>query len=107
MHLHAWVRGSDLDVEACQRACAAAGIGREFDLRPLDGRTHHNFAYIFRALLLPPDGDEICVEAERHLDLNGGGVVRASAGFWLDKAGEPLRGGVRAARREARGGCRG
>lgn len=80
-HAHAWVRCDHIAPEQLQKSAYSAGLGLT-RMRPVDAR--ESFDYIVKL------STHNATSARRFHQLNGGHLVHATRGFWLDVAGQPV-----------------
>lgn len=110
-HAHVWWRGNLVSRSLLAEAARASGAGHDADARRAfapPGSISPELAYGLKSILTtrPANPTDLSPEARAYLDLNGGQLVTASHGYWIDWDGEPVPGGAVPARTVANGWSR-
>lgn len=107
-HAHVWWRGPDIQVELLHDLALRSGAREEVFVRPAfvpPGTRIPALPYGLKAILddRPDTAEKMWPAAQEYLDLNGGGLVHASQGFWTDWKGDRVEGALERARVMAHG----
>lgn len=107
-HAHIWWRGDNVTSTILTEAALGSHAGYNADARRAfvrAGTTKPELAYGFKAILTtrPAVLTALSEAASDYLTLNGGQLVNASQGFWIDWNGEPVPRGLVLARTIANG----
>lgn len=103
-HAHVWWRGDPFDSAVLSEAALSSGAGAEAHVEDEAfvpaGHRVPTLEYGMKEVLVgrPAEPTTLWPAAEAYLDLNGGHLVRASRGFWIDWRGQRIEGGLVRAR---------
>lgn len=99
-HVHAWQRGDYVPQRALQRICERRGLGIPYIERLKQSTSdRRGIGYGLKGIRYGLKGAESTEQRATYLAVNGGRLVHASRGWWLDRAGAPC--GQREAMRAA------
>lgn len=107
-HLHGWGRGARPDEGVLSEMAGRAGLGQVVAVKSARGYYGYGMKEV-TALVEEDDVRVIKPPLDRYLDRNGGRLVHASRGFWVDRNGRPtdLRGALRESARRHHGSSSG
>jgi hypothetical protein len=91
-HLHGYQRGEFVPQRVVCRVADSVGMGANSDIRKWRPRGDGSVTYNSKLALGSTYGMKLVERSEslnRYLDCNGGRLVHASRGFWLDASGKP------------------
>ena len=87
-HAHCWHRGRFIPQRLLVEVCDSVGMGRNCDIRRWEPRGELSTAYGIKGLMYGLKGLKAGGQ-EQYLEENGGRLVHASRGYWLDGEGKP------------------